>query len=324
MNISTCLDTAVIEMNRRQSESLGDRSTYIGSSDISGCARKAFMQRKFPTPPSTSTLLKFSRGHAAEWMLNKFFEASGAQYDTQVELIHPDAPLKAHIDFLCYVLEGGQSELHAIEVKSVSGIPDEPYSQWEDQLSYQLGMLRVQYPNPKVKIGGSILAVDLNAGQIRQFNGYLDDDSVFNYLYCRGLHLLEALEGKVEACASPSLLCGFCQYREDCPAFDSKLVALPPEVEQLAKKYASLNGVKGAAEKEMKSIRQELVDFTGNRFRGRTDDLDLSVSYVESSSSVDTTLLKNQFPEIYPLVLKPRSGYTRLEVKEIKKKIELV
>jgi len=38
---------------------------------------------------------------------------------------HPDMPLKAHLDFLFYEDFDGNPELHVIEVKSVSGIPDE-------------------------------------------------------------------------------------------------------------------------------------------------------------------------------------------------------
>lgn len=314
MNLYDFFETAVVEMNRRQSEPLGDRTQYIGSSDVAGCARKAFLQRQYPTTPSVSTLLKFARGHAAEWLLDNIFTAGGAVYDTQVEIIHPSVPLRCHIDFLFYSKTG----MHAIEVKSVSGIPDAPYPQWEDQLAYQLGLLRIQYP--KGNISGSILAVDLNAGEVHQFNGYGYDEPTFHYLYSRGLHLLDALNGTDEARPSSSILCGYCQYRDDCPSFDCRMVQLPPEVEMQALKYAELNDTKSHAEKEMKSIRQELVDYTGPKFRGRTESLDLTVSWVEPSLTVDAAILKNNYPDIYPKVLKGRAGYTRLEVKPIKKR----
>ena len=301
-------------MNRRQTALLGDRTSYIGSSDVAGCARKSFMQREFPKQPDVSTLLKFARGHAAEWLLERIFQASGAEYDTQVEICHPEVPLKAHIDFLFYDPEG----LHAVEVKSVSGIPDVPYPQWEDQLHYQLGMLRVQYP--KGNIGGSILAVDLNAGEVHQFNGYQHDDATFNYLYCRGLHLLDALNGMDEARPSPSHLCGYCQFRSDCPSMTLPKVRLPDEIEMLAGKYSELNEVKGKAEKEMRAIRQELVDFTGPAFKGCSDNYTLTVTSVEGGMTVDSSLLRTLHPDIYPTVLKPRAGYSKLEVKPVKKK----
>ncbi len=317
MNLTPFFETAVLALNRSKSAELGDRTRYIGSSDVSGCARKVYLQRKNPTTPSVSTLLKFSRGHIAETLIENIFDAGGVKhlYDTQVELRHPAYPLKAHVDFLFYADLDGTPELHVIEVKSVSGIPDQPYPQWEDQLAFQLGLLRLQYPEGK--IGGSILAIDLNAGQVHQFNGYEYNDSIFNYLYCRALHMLDCLEEKDEARPSVSHLCAFCSYRTDCPAMNVPKVDLPPEIEALAGKYAELNGTKNRADKEMKSIRQELMDFTGPVFKGRSNTVDLLVSFVAPSQVVDSDQLKKQHPDIYSAVLKERAGYTKLECKPV-------
>lgn len=163
-----------------------------------------------------------------------------------------------------------------------------------------------------------MLAVDLNAGEVHQFNGYEDDDVLFNYLYNKGLHLLDVMNDAETAQPSPSLLCGYCQYRKDCPAFASALVELPPEVEAMAILYAELNSAKSKAEKEMKGIRAELLDFTGPSFKGRTETLSISSSTISSGVSVDAALLKQQFPDVYKQVLKPKTGYTRLEVKPFK------
>jgi hypothetical protein len=313
MNLLPLFETAVREMTTRQSSSLGDRNQYIGSSDVSGCELKSYLNRQNPTDPEVSTLLRFARGHAAEWMLSKIFDASGIPYDHQVEICHPEKPLKAHIDFLFYP---GYSEMHVVEVKSVSGIPDMAYPQWEEQLNFQLGMVQNQYPVGKIT--GSVLAVDLNAGEVHQFNGYEHDDVVFNYLYNKGLHLLDVMNDAEIAQPSPSLLCGYCQYRKDCPAFASALVELPPEVEYMAMQYADLNSTKSHVEKEMKGIRAELLDFTGPSFKGRTESLSISSSTISSGVSVDAALLKQLFPDVYPQVLKPKTGYTRLEVKPFK------
>jgi len=149
MNLLPFFESAIVTLNRKQSATLGDRNQYIGSSDVAGCIRKAYLQRKHPSQPNFNTLLKFSRGHIAETLIDNIFQAGGAKhlYDTQVELTHPKLPLKAHIDFLFYADFDGTPELHAIEVKSVNGIPDAAYPQWEDQLMYQLGLLRLQYPD---------------------------------------------------------------------------------------------------------------------------------------------------------------------------------
>ncbi|QXE87376.1 hypothetical protein KP003_02915 [Geomonas nitrogeniifigens] len=320
MNLTTFFESAVVELNRQKGSALGDRTQYIGSSDVAGCARKACLQRLSPSQPDLRTLLKFARGHAAEWLINNIFQAGSAKhlYDEQVEVCHPQLPLKAHIDFLFFADMDGKPQLHAVEVKSVSGIPDVPYQQWEDQLMFQLGLLRLQYPIGD--LGGSILAVDLNAGEIHQFNGYKFDEETFSYLLYRGQHLLDALNGMVAADPSPSHLCGYCQFRSDCPSMVLPRVNLPDEIEMLAGKYLELNTEKVRAEKEMKAIRQELVDFTGSSFKGRSANYDLTVTAVDGGMAVDASLLKSLHPDIYPTVLKPRAGYSRLEVRSVKKK----
>jgi len=315
MNITSFFESAVATLNRNKSAELGDRTQYIGSSDVGSCARKVYLQRKDPTEPDFSTMLKFSRGHIAETLIENIFDAAGVRslYDTQVEVKHPTHPLKAHIDFLFYADLDGTPQLHIIEVKSVNGIPDEPYPQWIDQLSFQLGLLRLKYPEEK--LGGSILAIDLNAGQVHQFNGYEYNETLFNYLYCRALHLLDCLEEKDEARPSVSFLCSYCSYRSDCPALLLPHVELPPEIEAMANKFVELGGIRNEADREMRSIREELLEFTGPVFKGRSETIDLVVSSVAASQVVDSKLLKKQYPDIYPEVLKERAGYTKLECK---------
>lgn len=318
MNLIPFFETAVAALNRSKSAELGDRSLYIGSSDVAGCPRKVYLQKKQPVTPSVSTMLRFSRGHVAEKLIEEMFVAAGVKhlFDTQVEVEHPDYPLKAHIDFLFYADLDGTPELHIIEVKSVSGLPEEPYPQWTAQLAFQLGLLRMQYPEGK--LGGSILAFDLNAGKVHQFNGYTYNDSVFDYLCNRALYLLDCLEDEEEALPSVSNICSLCQYRADCPAMALPKVELPPEIEALANKYAELNSTKNSADKQMKSIRQELLDFTGPVFKGRSDTVALVVSSVAPSKALDAELLQKQYPDIYPGMLKERAGYTKLECKPVK------
>ena len=83
----------------------------------------------------------------------------------------------------------------------------------------------------------------------------------------------------------------------------------------MANKYVELGGIRNEADREMRSIREELLEFTGPAFKGRSDAVDLVVSSVAPSQVVDSKLLKKQYPDIYPEVLKERAGYTKLECK---------
>lgn len=313
MNLIPFFETALTALNRDKSAELGDRSQYIGSSDVGSCARKVYLQRQDPTEPDFTTLLKFSRGHVAETLIDNMFTAAGVAhlYDTQVEVTHPELPLKAHIDFLFYYDFEGRRQLHVIEVKSVNGIPDEPYPSWIDQVNFQLGLLRLKYP--KKKLGGSILVIDLNAGQMHQFNGFEYNKSLFNYLCSRGTHMLDCLAGKCEPSTTISFLCGYCSYRSDCPAMAMPVVNLPPEIEAMSNKYVELNDERHEADRLMKSLRESLLEFTGPAFRGSSETIDLVVTSVAPSMVVDSQLLKKQHPDIYPAVLKERAGYTKLE-----------
>lgn len=260
MKLIPLLEEALIALNSTKSAELGDRSQYIGSSDVGSCPRKVCLDRKSTRMPDLTTMLKFSRGHVAETLLEEIFNAAGVKnlYDTQVEVKHPVYPLKAHIDFLFYADFDGTPHLHIIELKSVNGIPDEPYPQWIDQINFQLGLLRIKYPQET--LSGSILTIDLNAGQVHQFDGFEYNEALFKYLCNRGLHMLDCLKGLDEPKTSVSHLCSYCSHRLDCPSMNMPEIELPPEVESLANKYVELNETKHEADRELKSIREELLE----------------------------------------------------------------
>jgi len=314
MDLIPFVEHALVELNHNKSAELGDRTQYIGSSDVGSCPRKVCLQKTCPGgEPDVSTMLRFTRGHVAETLLADICNAAGVRnlYDTQVEVRHPVYPLKAHIDFLFYANFDGKPQLHIVELKSVSGIPDEPYPQWVDQINFQLGLLRLKYP--KGKLGGSILAIDLNAGELKQFSGFEYNEALFTYLVSKGVRMLDCLNGLEEPQSTPSFLCTYCSYRSDCPAMTMPEVELPPEIETLAHRYLKLHEVRHAADTKLKNIREGLLEFTGPSFRGRSDTIELIVSSVGPTAMVDSKLLKLQYPDVYPVVLKERSGFTKLE-----------
>ena len=80
--------------------SLGDRSTYIGASDIGGCLRSSYLGKKQKVDYDISQHIVFERGHLSEGIVAKMLE--GTPYKTQVEAIGKadnGFPIKAHIDF---------------------------------------------------------------------------------------------------------------------------------------------------------------------------------------------------------------------------------
>ncbi|MFH2000982.1 MAG: hypothetical protein ABIK28_14970, partial [Planctomycetota bacterium] len=83
-------------------ETLGDRATYLGASDIGACPRKTILSKLNPPEADLVTLLRFRRGHMAEDIVAAAFTAAGfTNFKRQVEVRYAgDVPVTAHIDFV--------------------------------------------------------------------------------------------------------------------------------------------------------------------------------------------------------------------------------
>jgi len=113
---------------------LGNRTTYVGASDVGQCPRKVVLSKTQPVPCDLQTLIRFERGNLVERIVENALNHSGIKYDPQVEVVHPKLPhIKAHLDFMF----SRQNEIAVLETKSVSDIPDDPYPSWIQQIHLQ-------------------------------------------------------------------------------------------------------------------------------------------------------------------------------------------
>ena len=63
MDIKTTLLTSLRKLAKQHTEeTLGDRSNYLGASDIGYCPRKVILEKINPTEHDLATLLRFERG----------------------------------------------------------------------------------------------------------------------------------------------------------------------------------------------------------------------------------------------------------------------
>lgn len=298
MNIDTVIRKALVSLEAAPSP-LGDRSRYVGSSDVGNCSRKVVLEKLAPTPIDTTSRLRQLRGHVAENLIEKLFALSGVGFIPQLELSHPDEPFMAHVDFLL-------TDNHAtepctiVEVKSCNGLPAEPYPSWLDQLQWQMGLFRRTYPEKEVR--GHVLAFDLNAGLYKAFGPYDPSPEIFAYLMDKGRIIMEAVQTGEEPLPCPGLLCGQCPHRDDCPAHELGQ-ELPIEVAALAENYLLLNEEKNQAEKRMQPLKQNLLEFAGERYKGHSPCCTLSVSKIVPRT------------EDEPKAAKPRSSYLKLDIR---------
>jgi len=236
---------------KHSTEILGDRSSYIGASELGLCPRKVVFTRTQPPTLDLTTLLRFKRGHLVEELVVEALAEHGKySFEREVEVGIEEPPLKGHIDLLFT----GKA-LGVLEIKSTSNIPDTPHSSWELQLHGQMGLLAHAYPDTNIK--GAILAVDLNNGQIQLFNGYTPNEELFQGLLERATHLWKCLTEGIEPETEVSPLCGYCAFIQDCPRFQANEI---PELAGTVLEFIEIKTKKQAIEVEYKRRSGELLE----------------------------------------------------------------
>ena len=135
---------------------LGDRSTYVGMSDIGQhweCPRAALARKVMPTPNSLERLLTLQRGHWFESGVGQALASLGLHVLPQLEISwqHQGVPIKAHLDFVL-VWGAPVNAIRILEVKSTDKLPASPHDSHLLQLHGQLGLLTQAWDKPVFNI----------------------------------------------------------------------------------------------------------------------------------------------------------------------------
>jgi len=300
---------------------LGDRSQYIGASDIAGCPRKAVLSRQHPVEHSVTTQLRFAWGHLSQELFARLFTKGGLRFEEEVEIIHPqNSRIRCHIDFL---FKGRDGRYHVVEKKATKDLPPEPYQSWVDQLQFQMGMLKRFHQEAQgAEINGSVLAASPLPKEdprkivngVKEYNSFAPNDIVFEHLMKKANHILAAIDGKEEARCEPSFICGVCPYNSSCPSQKSPDYEIPKDVITVAKAYLELNEQKKRLEADLEALKEDLLKYTGKSFSGMHDGVQIRSFTVKDGTTVDSKKLQKDFPEAFKACSKPRSGGTRLEI----------
>ena len=131
---------------------LGDRSTYVGMSDIGQhweCPRAVLARKVMPTPNSLERLLTLQRGHWFESGVGKALASLGLYVLPQLEINwqHQGVPIKAHLDFVL-VWGAPVNAIRILEVKSTDKLPASPHDSHLLQLHGQIGLLAQAWDKP--------------------------------------------------------------------------------------------------------------------------------------------------------------------------------
>jgi CRISPR/Cas system-associated exonuclease Cas4 (RecB family)/uncharacterized protein YukE len=295
-------------------ERLGNREGYLGASDISGCPRKSILSKFAPVDHKVETLVKFLRGHIAEQIISNALKETKYLWQTQYEvsLENQDVAIIAHLDFIVYNKDW--SKILVIEVKSVSGLPDEPYSSWQNQLYLQIGLLKSKFPQAIIK--GGIFAVDINSGKYTEFDGFEYNEPIFNLLVEKAKGMWEAYqrlketgdESGIETEAGP--LCAYCPFKKSCPEFSGNTNSLPDEIRSEIVKFSELQSQEKEIKEKKERIKQLVLAYLGDvqdKYKFAFDGLKVEI-YPFVQQRIDTNVLKADFEEIYKQCLKETSS----------------
>ena len=146
---------------QRTAIQLGDRSQYVGLSDIAkmlDCPRAALAAKLFtPEYRSTDEALKhkitFHRGHWFERGVHQALIGYGLSPLSQleIEIRYGDVPIKAHLDFTL-VTDQPQPTVRILEVKSTAKLPTTLSESYLMQIGAQTALLKAYWNHPVFSI----------------------------------------------------------------------------------------------------------------------------------------------------------------------------
>lgn len=292
---------------KKTADSLGDRSKYIGASDIGSCLRKAYLSKMNSVEHDIAQHIVFQRGHIAEEIVALMLD--GTPYKQQVEVggkASNGFDIKAHLDF---VVDFGK-ECVVVEAKSTSIPVDEPYESWILQVQMQMGLLQSQCKGKKVR--GYVVAIDVNSGWFKTFE-VLPNKALFDVAMDNANILANALVESSEPEADVQLYCSKCAFKGDCPAITNITAQqLPKDVQEVVDFIAK----KSSIEKEIKAAKKQLQEFfeATNTRMAKAGDKTVSLVKNKGKRSVDLDLLQAYAPDVYANVLCDDEGYSYIKV----------
>jgi CRISPR-associated exonuclease Cas4 len=300
-------------LEEQTKQTLGDRTKYIGASDIGGCLRKAYLSKTSTVKHDTKQLIVFERGHLAEGIVAKMLHSRSFKLLPQVEVTEKASngfPMEAHIDFVADGKKNNKRTLVVIEAKSTDYEVSEPYDSWVYQTQLQLELLSRKYPD--VDVRGYIVAINVNTGWFDTFK--VKPNQVFRDISLQRVDILaEALVNKVEPEAEVQLYCTKCEFKDSCPAITKMTNEhLSKDVQHVVDRIASLKDV----EKEIKSLKKQLQEFmeATDLKIARSGKNTVALNHNRGKETVDVELLKAMYPDVYEQVKCRDKGYNYIKV----------
>lgn len=300
-----------LELGLKKTDSgLGDRSQYIGSSDIGQCMKKSFLSKTVGENHDLTQLLIFQRGHVAEGIVRAGLMNNPKQvpFEEQVEVKgYEQWPfVKSHIDFLVHF----PNEDVIIECKSISSpLPDEkPRLSWLYQVQLQIKLAKLRTGRDTRAI---IVALNVNTGERFAFD--VEYSEVFlNTALSRASKLWEALQTKCEPDGELSDLCAYCPFKTQCSTLQRNGEKLPQEVDAMITRLKELSPLEDEADRLKENVKAFMEAAKIKKGIGEKYSVLLSESKGREKVSIEA--LKAQYPEAANKLIEKGKPYTKLKV----------
>lgn len=303
----------LIEEGLRNADSgLGDRSQYVGASDIGQCLKKSYLSKFDKEDFDFEQLLIFERGHVAEGIFIKGLENSPKKdaftFTKQVEFVGKDqwSFIRTHLDLHVSF----PREDVAVEGKTFrTELPDgKPRLSWVYQNHIQMWLASESTGR---KTRGIIAAIDLNTAKRHEFP-VVFSEILLQQAKERALKLWKAMQTRTEPEGEISDLCAFCPYKSSCSTLLNNAEKLPDEIDSMLIRLKELS----ALEKEAKALRANIKAFmeAANIKKGIGTKHNAIMYENNGKRSISLELLQKKYPAVANDVSKDGQPFMTLKV----------
>lgn len=288
-------------LNLETKDTLGDRSQYIGASDIGGCPFKTVMSKRKPPVHSLKQQIIFQRGHLAENLVTKMLD--GLNVEDQYEVLGQidQIELKAHLDKLVKM----KDKCVIVEVKTVSAPVDEPYESWIYQVQFQMGLMLQDGCSDNIE--AYVLAIDLNSGWLKTFKIEFDD-YIFSTCLNKAQHIEDAMKGLIEPKAIVQYYCGSCPFKMDCPKQGQFAEDLPEDLKMDLEFIKKSKEMAKESRLREKRVKEYLVNMGIEKGKDTRSNTVVSVKE-QNTSRFDIQAFAIAYPELHKEFLNKSSCF---------------
>ncbi len=277
---------------------LGDRSQYIGASDVAGCPRAAYLNKINPVELPIEKLVVFERGHYVEEIVQKMM--GKLPYKREVEFSSNDNPFpaKVHIDFVLYKKE--EKEITLIEVKSQDKDDFTIYPSYLLQVNFQWLVAETALKGTGWKVKNAFILV-VNSGSGKYIIEEVKKDENLQKIALEKAKILRnaLIKGEVPE-GEEQLYCSQCPYKGACPTFCKGAIndfSIIKEVEEILKLEAEAKKIANTLKAKKEALKKYLEEKNLNKVK--VGEHIVSLTSATSYKSLDTSKLKKEDETLY-------------------------